>query len=180
MRLIAAAASRVRVAGAALALLALAACRSGPRPIAFGQDGCAYCLMQINDARYAAELVTHTGKVYTFDSIECLVSYYRRLDAAGRAGVETMWVSDYAHPATLVAAPSASFLRVAGPGSPMGRGMVATSRAADLEPLRGRAQSASMTWEDVLTLADREQWDQRDPAPAGTVPMPMIGSPGVH
>ena len=175
-----AAASRVRVVGAALALLALAACRPGPRPIAFGQDGCAYCLMQINDARYAAELVTHTGKVYTFDSIECLVSYYRRLDAAGRAGVETMWVSDYAHPATLIAAPSASFLRVAGPGSPMGRGMLAVSRAADLGPLRGPAASAPMTWDDVLALAEHEQWDRHDPEPSGTAPMPMIGSPGVH
>ena len=159
-------------AGVAL-LAATAGCRRGPRPIAYGRDGCAYCLMQINDARYAAELVTHVGKVYTFDSIECLVSYYRILDAAHRDAVETMWVSDYSHPGTLISAASASYLRVTGPGSPMGRGMLAVARAADLEPLLGRASSGAMTWDDVLTLAGREQWDQRAPGHADAAPMDM-------
>lgn len=173
-------ASGRRAVWALAALVAAAACSHGPRPIAYGQDGCAYCLMQINDARYAAELVTHAGKVYTFDSIECLVSYYRTLDAAHRDAVETMWVSDYAHPGTLIAAGTASYLRVSGPGSPMGRGMLAVARAADLDPLRDRAVGGAMTWPDVLALAEREQWDQRDPGAADAAMPHMHGRSDAH
>ncbi|MGH7669995.1 MAG: nitrous oxide reductase accessory protein NosL [Gemmatimonadaceae bacterium] len=171
---------RLRIIAVAVALLATPACHPGPRPIAYGQDGCAYCLMQINDARYAAELVTHTGKVYTFDSIECLVSYYQALDGHHRDAVETMWVSDYAHPGTLISAATASYLRVSGPGSPMGRGMLAVARAADLAPLRERASGAPMTWTDVLALAEREQWDTHDPGHADAQTMDMTGATGAH
>ncbi|MHB2034097.1 MAG: nitrous oxide reductase family maturation protein NosD, partial [Gemmatimonadaceae bacterium] len=145
--------------------------RSGPRPIAYGRDVCAYCLMQINDARYAAELVTHTGKVYTFDSIECLVSYYQTLDAAHRGAVESLWVSDYAHPGTLIAATSAAYLRAAGPGSPMGRGMMAAADSVSLTPLRPQAADTIMTWSDVLALAQREHWSTHDPAPIAASPV---------
>jgi len=169
---------RYRAAWAALAVVIATACRTGPRPIAYGRDGCAYCLMQINDARYAAELVTHTGKVSTFDSIECLVSYYQTLDAAHRDAVETLWVSDYTRPGTLIPATSARFLRVSGPGSPMGRGMLAVGDSAALAPLQARASDPPMTWRDVLALAEREHWATRSPDHVEPSAMDMGGSTG--
>ncbi len=153
----------------AAALLA-AACRRGPRPVAYGHDTCAYCRMEISDARYAAELVTHTGKVYTFDSIECLVSYYRGLSGAARDEVETLWVSDYTRPGTLISATTASYLRTPGPGSPMGRGMLAVANAGAAAPLRARGSPpVVMDWPGVLALAARERWE--DQRPAHTPPM---------
>ena len=155
-----------------LAMLQIAiACHAGPRPIVEGTDTCAFCRMQINDARYAAELVTHTGKVYTFDSIECLVGYYESLDAADSAGVESMWVSDYAHPHTLIPAATAAYARVTGPGSPMGRGMLAVAHAADLATVRGRVTTTGLDWAGVLVLGRRERWSSQD-----ATPMPSMSS----
>jgi nitrous oxidase accessory protein len=159
-------------------LVLLAACRTGPRAIAEGRDECAFCRMQINDARYAAELVTHRGRVYTFDSIECLVGYYQSLDSAARAGVETMWVSDYTHPRTLIAATSAAYTRVRGPGSPMGRGMLAVPQRSDLAAVRAQGASAAMDWPGVLALATREEWARGDAMPMAPMPVPAHATAG--
>jgi copper chaperone NosL len=143
--------------GVALALL-LAACRTGPQPIAYGRDECAWCHMQISDARYAAELVTNHGRALTFDSIECLVSYYESLDGGREAQVSSLWVSDYAHPGTLIPAATAHFLRAQGPGSPMGRGMLAVASDEDARQAQARTGGSVMTWADVVATARRERW----------------------
>ena len=91
------------------------------------------------------------------------VSYYQTLDAAHRDAVETLWVSDYTRPGTLIPATSARFLRMSGPGSPMGRGMLAVGDSAALAPLAARASNPPMTWRDVLALAEREHWATRTP-----------------
>ena len=53
----------------------LMACNSEPKDIKYGQDNCDYCHMTIVDEIHGAELVTDKGKVYTFDSMECLINY---------------------------------------------------------------------------------------------------------
>ena len=52
-----------------------AGCSKGPRNIRYGADGCHYCKMTIVDTQYGAEVVTSKGKVYVFDSIECMAAY---------------------------------------------------------------------------------------------------------
>jgi copper chaperone NosL len=148
----------VRRAGFGLAVVVLVACRPGPRPIEYGQDACAYCRMQIDDPRYGGELVMTTGKIYTFDSVECLVSYYQSLDGAHRAQVASLWVADFRHPRTLIPVDSAWFLHRSGPGSPMGRGMLAVRDTA------GAAHDAvaAMRWAGVLARASRENWRGMD------------------
>jgi len=111
-------------------LLLLACMAAGPRPIAYGEESCGYCRMTITDRRFGAEARTETGKVHTFDSIECLAAYAAAADTARLRGV---WVTDYNRPGTLVPADSATFWQVDGGISPMGRGLVATTagRAPD-------------------------------------------------
>ncbi len=55
--------------------LLISSCGSKPEPINYGHDECEFCRMQISDNRYGAELVTDKGKVYKFDSIECLIEF---------------------------------------------------------------------------------------------------------
>ena len=140
------------LAAIAIALL-LAACSSGPVPIAYDQDACDYCRMQISDPRFGGELITRTGKVHKFDSIECLASFYAGLEDS--ASVRSLWVSDYRKPGTLVPAREALYIHHGGPGSPMGRGLLALQAGSD-------ASSASvpagdkLSWSGVVELVSRE------------------------
>ena len=139
----------------ALALVAgHAACSSGgPVPIAYDRDACDFCRMQISDPRYGGEAITRTGKVLKFDSIECLASYYVGL--ADRASVRSTWVSDYQRPGTLIPAADAHFIHHSGPGSPMGRGLLATASDTDARALAERLGGDAVAWTDVLRLVDR-------------------------
>ena len=124
-------------------VVALAGCggASGAAvPIEYGHRDCDFCRMTITDPRYAAELVTTTGKVHPFDSIECLAGYYAQL--ADRSSARALWVSDYAHPGHFLRADSARFVRVAGPGSDL-----SALRASGGEPL---------DWGQVLAMVSRE------------------------
>lgn len=146
------------VAGAvaAPAFGALAACTaSEPRPISYGHDECAYCRMVVSDSRFAAALLTTKGRTLAFDSVECLAGYYAQ-ESAGRRGdaVRSLWVSDYDHPGHLIPARRARFVRLAGPGSPMGKGLVAFRSDADA---RRMAEGApTLGWDEVLTLVGRD------------------------
>lgn len=53
----------------------LSGCNTGPEPIQFGEEQCAYCKMTIVDQKFGAELVTQKGRVYKFDALECMIPY---------------------------------------------------------------------------------------------------------
>jgi copper chaperone NosL len=139
-------------AAIALALLQMA-CSSGPVPIAYDQDGCDYCRMQISDPRYGAELITRTGKVHKFDSIECLASFYATLKDS--AAVRSLWVSDYTKPGTLIPAREALYIHHEGPGSPMGRGLVALSGEVNTADAAVPAGD-TLGWNAVVKLVSRQ------------------------
>ena len=94
------------------------ACTPGPREIAYGAEQCAYCRMTVTDSRFAAQVVLAKGKVQTFDSIECMLAFLASLDEADAP--RQVVVSDFDHPARLVPADQAWFVRATAVGSPMG------------------------------------------------------------
>ncbi len=116
-------------ARAALAALLLASCaRSGPRQLALGSDECAQCRMMISDPRFGAEVITRTGRVQTFDALECAVAYVASADTATH---QSIWVSDFEHPGTWIAAGDALVVSGATVGSPMGRSLLALRKGAN-------------------------------------------------
>ena len=122
----------------------------GPRPVASGGDSCGYCRMTVTDARFAAEARTAHGRIHVFDSVECLASYTQ---AAPAGEVQAVWITDYNHPGTFIAADSATFWRVDGGASPMGKGLIATAGA----PPAGIVEpGAPLRWREVLALMARE------------------------
>ena len=135
-------------------VLLLAACSSGPVPIAYDQDSCDYCRMQISDPRYGGELITRTGKVLKFDSIECMASYYAGLQDS--TTVRSVWVSDYSKPGTLMAAPEAVYIRHAGPGSPMGKGLLALAAGSTSGTAGTVPPGDTLSWSTVVELVRRE------------------------
>ena len=136
--------------------LAASCARRTPEPIDYGQRECDYCRMVITDQRYGAELVTTKGKVYEFDSIECMISYYRQAQPAG--AVRGVWVSDFTHPGTLIPASSAVYLRASNLHAPMGRGLLAlapgSANLGDLQ--RELGAPAPMNWTTLLASVPSE------------------------
>ena len=144
-----------RLLGSFTVGLTLLACSPrSPRPIAYDEDTCASCHMGITDRRFGAELVTDKGKVYTFDSIECLATYY----VAHRDVARTVWVTDFTRPSTLVRADSAYYVRGGEMQSPMALGLVAYADkdAAARAITRGGEQ---LRWSDVVALVERTGGD---------------------
>jgi copper chaperone NosL len=140
---------------AAVAAIAMIACTPGPREIAYGAEQCAYCRMTVTDSRFAAQVVLAKGKVQTFDSIECMLAFLGSLDSddAPRQVV----VSDFDHPARLVPAEQAWFVRATAVGSPMGAGVAAFDASADSAALAARFGAPALRWDAArLAFADSD------------------------
>lgn len=146
----------MRTCTLAVALAATSACTRGPTPIRYGQENCDFCRMTINDPRFGTELVTARGKVYTFDSIECLASYYLTQDSATRTSA-SVWVTDFQHPGSFTLATSARYVfGAARVRSPMGRGLLAFAPQANVTDAARTFQGTPMSWTQVLATIQRE------------------------
>ncbi len=148
-----------KFAGRARAILALAAgallvaCAPQPEPIAYGQDVGAFCRMVIMDERYGTELVTRTGRVHKFDSVECMAAFLRALEDT--ASVHSLWVTDYQTPGTLIPLDDAHFLHSSTLRSPMGANLTAFRRDAITEEALVNAFGGRvLTWDEVVTLVE--------------------------
>jgi copper chaperone NosL len=129
-----------------LLLAALAACERAPRELVVGVDACDYCRMTVSDIRFGGEIQSRTGKIHTFDAIECLASFHLTAGDDARKA----WVSDF-EGGRLVPVDSATFLRDGRVNSPMGRALVAFApeHAAGLEDRYGGQR---LNWNEVRDL----------------------------
>lgn len=153
---------RVSIALAIAGTLLVSACSARePRAIVIGEDVCAYCRMQISDARFGGEAITRKGKIQTFDSVECLASWYLAIDDT--SAVRTLLVSDYRRPGTLVPVAQARFVRGRPGTSPMGQGWIATASAEEAAGLSPTAGDAVLGWSGILADA-RARRDRADQA----------------
>jgi copper chaperone NosL len=132
---------RARTPLAATGLALAAACASGTPAIALGIDACAECRMIITDSRFAALLVTHTGKAIPFDSVDCLLAY---LAAHSGERHRQILVADAAAATLgLVRAEDAVFVRDGALRPPMGSAIAL--RASDTTMLR-RLNGQALSW----------------------------------
>lgn len=130
---------------------ALACAEPGPIPIAFGREACAHCHMTIVDQRFAAELVTQTGKVYAFDDAGCLAAF--AVDGSVEsARVHSVWVTDFLQPGTLLPVEDVIFLRTDSVRTPMASNLLAVPRAAG-DSLQAVLGGTLLDWTQVLAAA---------------------------
>ncbi len=117
--------------------------------------------MTIDDVRYGAMVITATGRVETFDAVECLASFVSALrpDAPPRG----IYVANYDAPSRWVAVQDARFLHRSRLRSPMGRELAAFDSTVSGEALRERFGGDVLGWAEVLVLMQREQF-----APTGS------------
>lgn len=100
------------------------ACNSEPKPIIYGDDKCDYCTMNIMDKPYGTELVTDKGKIYKFDSTECLLNYMNENTHAEYSHVLTNTMD---RPSELIDVNNCTFLISLKLPSPMGENITAFS-----------------------------------------------------
>jgi copper chaperone NosL len=125
--------------------LVAAGCQRAPRPLVAGVDACEFCRMTVSDTRFGGEIQSRTGKIHTFDAVECLASFH--LAATDRDDVRGAWVSDF-EGGRLVPVDSAVFVRDGNVSSPMGRSLVALApeHRAGIETRYG---GHVLSWSDV-------------------------------
>ena len=143
--------SSLPAAAALLGAAVLACTAPGPVPIVLGERDCDHCHMTIADARFAAELVTRTGKVYFFDDAGCLATFTVN-GTVPPEQVQSAWVSDFRHPGTLIPAQDAIFLRTDAVRSPMASNLVAVPRSAG-DSLRAALGGTLLDWAQILAEA---------------------------
>lgn len=127
----------------------------GPAEIYYGQDQCDYCKMTIADKSFGSEMITAKGKVYKFDSIECLAAYQITSEPAGE-GIRSMWVTDFNHPGSFLDTERAVIVATERQRSPMGVGLVAVDSPPHAERLIETVGGKTLQWSEVRALVVTE------------------------
>ncbi|MEQ8418137.1 MAG: nitrous oxide reductase accessory protein NosL [Imperialibacter sp.] len=138
---------------ALVTVFGLSSCSVTPRPLALGSDHCHHCKMKIVQPQYGAELVSSTGKIYTFDAVECFVQYKDENNiSADKIALEM--VVPYDQPGTLMDATKCVFIRSAKLPSPMGMYITAMSSESKIEPIIDGYDGEIYTWEKLQSGID--------------------------
>ena len=134
-----------------LILVVMSGCNSEPEPINYGSDECEFCRMQISDNRYGAELVTDKGKVYKFDSIECLTEFAVVKNLIGDSNQKFL-VTDFAQPETFIDASTAFYVLNDNFRSPMGLNVSAFGSEISRQKFVAESGGSLLYWVDVIEL----------------------------
>ena len=126
-------------------------CSRGPKPIEYGKDLCEHCSMTIMDKKWGAEYVSDKGKVYKFDSIECLLSYYLHNGLSGRTQENSLWTVDFVKGDELINAEKAYYLKSNTLKSPMGLNVASFNTSGDLNKFRNNDDKI-VSWVELISM----------------------------
>jgi copper chaperone NosL len=120
-------------------------CTTKPQSFQTGIDHCDSCLMTISDSHYGGEIITKKGKLYKFDSLSCLGTFYSQ----NVPQVQSVYVSDFVQ-GRLILVEHARFLVSPKIHSPMGRGVIAASDLESIQTLQKSFPGEVFNWADLL------------------------------
>ena len=129
-----------------LLIFGINSCNIGPKPIAYGSDGCHFCKMTIVDQQHAAQLVTKKGKVYKYDASECMLN---QLPEFKTEDIALLLVNDYDNPGKLIDATTATFLISENIPSPMGEFLSAFKSKEVAKKTQMENGGELFTWEEL-------------------------------
>ena len=107
--------------------------------------------MMVMDKRYGAELVTDKGKIYKFDSIECLVGYIDN-QKLNEKDYSSVWVGNYSNPGNLIDAGKAIYLKNDEIRSPMGLNVLAVETQDQFDIIFEKNGGNKLVWENLFPL----------------------------
>jgi copper chaperone NosL len=141
--------------GLVLTFSSLASCRHNTVPIDYENDSCAYCRMMITDKRFGAELITKKGKIYKFDSIECLTAHVAQKTEDASA-IESLWTIDFTRPGEWVHCEDAAYLHSRNLPSPMGAFLSSFQNKGELNAIKLKYEGENLDWSQVQVLVKNE------------------------
>lgn len=127
----------------------LQACSVKPEPLVYGKDMCYACKMTLVDNKFGAEILTKKGKVYKFDDVNCLITFYTS-NYEEKSNIQQVLVIDFATPGKLIDANTAHFVRSEAIRSPMASGIAAFSTKEQLKSHNNQWMGELLTWEEVV------------------------------
>lgn len=136
-----------------LACVLLAGCTSyDPKPINYGSDQCSYCQMTIVDPSHASQLITQKGKVFKYDSIECMLHSL----AEQTQPIAQYFVNDYQNPAQFLPTSECTFIISEQIPSPMGGNISALKNQKAAIELALEKAGELYSWEELILLYQKE------------------------
>ena len=140
------------LAAAAGAAVLVACAASRPRPIAFGTEACSHCHMTIADPRYAAVLLTTTGKTIAFDDPGCLLSYLAG-GAIAADRVQGVWFHSFLEPDSVYPAAQVRLVRSDTLRTPMASGLAVAHEGSGVAELERLVGGRGRSWDEMRAEA---------------------------
>ena len=134
-----------------LAIITLASCGGEPEPINYGHDECEFCRMLITDNKYGAELVTDKGKIYKFDSIECMIEFSLVKNTLGDTNNKLL-ITGFDNPDNLVDARNSVYVKNDKFRSPMGLNVTAFNSEEQAQKFISENGGEKLSWVEVIEL----------------------------
>jgi copper chaperone NosL len=142
------------ISGIFLALTLLISCSVNPEPLNYGKDACYTCKMTLVDKKFGAEIVTFKGKIYKFDDLNCMISFYNTGDVPAE-NIANSLVIDFANPETLIDAKTAVYVQSEEIRTPMVSQVAAFSSVDLMEPVNKQWRGKVLTWNELVSLLNR-------------------------
>lgn len=128
-----------------------ATCSVSPEPINYGKDECEHCRMMITDNKYGTEMITDKGKVFKFDSIECLLKSALQKNLVGD-DQHSFLVTNFSVPEQLIDAKTAFYIHNDNFRSPMGLNVSSFSNDSDVQKFLSDNGGQKISWLDVIEM----------------------------
>lgn len=126
--------------------LLLAACSVEKRDIKYGTDVCQFCKMIIVDNQFASEMITVKGKIYVYDSIECLLNARAIVDGKS---IALYYVSDFSNPGKLIDATQSFYIQSENIPSPMGENIAAFEKEDSAVNIQSEKGGVIFDWVEL-------------------------------
>ncbi|MCT4623146.1 MAG: nitrous oxide reductase accessory protein NosL [Schleiferiaceae bacterium] len=137
------------------AIFLMTSCSVEPTPIVYGKDECAFCIMKIMDARFGAEAVTDKGKIYKFDSAECMVQFTK--SKGKEHSYAHLMVTHIHEPEMLHSVHESHFVISENIPSPMGGNLSSYPSLKDAQKAIADNEGSLFSWDDLISGKHKNQ-----------------------
>lgn len=124
-------------------------CTPEPREIRYGQEACHTCKMTLAEKTFGGELVTRKGKVFVFDDLNCMLSFYH--SQAIHENLAFTLVVDYEHPGEFLNAGETFFVKSDKLRSPMAGNVAAFKSYDRAMEFKRKKGGILLGWAEVTT-----------------------------